>query len=97
METKEYRCLKCKLKMPGPSHDHLCNDCRENAPKRDGITDLTSLHRRVVKPRPFVGDDGEILTGELPMRPLWETPKPNELWAVAGMDEASKRRNHIHE
>lgn len=91
----KYNCLRCKTKMTGPSVDHLCMDCREVVPKREGLTDLTSIRRRIIKPKVFVDEEGNELKDELPMKPLWEQPKPNELWAIRGMDKRSKERNHI--
>ena len=90
-----YKCARCRIRLDTPSVDHLCTDCREVVPKRRGLTDLTSIHRRVIKPKPFVDSDGNVLTDELPMRPLWDTPEPNELWAQSGMDRPSKHRNRI--
>ena len=94
MKPREYKCVRCRTKLPTPSPDHLCVDCRELVPRRGGLTDLTSIHRRVVKPKPFIGDDGNVMTGELPMRPLWDKPEPNQ-WAIDGMDERSLRRNNL--
>lgn len=91
----KYNCIQCRCVLHVPSVDHLCTDCREIVPKRKGITDLTSIHRRVIKPKPFVDEQGNVLKDELPMRPLWETPEPNELWAQTGMDKASKYRNGL--
>ena len=92
---QEYKCIRCKMSLHVPSVDHLCTDCREVVPKRDGITDLTSLSRRIIKPKPFVDENGTVMKGELPMRPIWDTPEPNELWAKSGMDKFSKRRNKV--
>lgn len=89
------KCMRCRTKLHTPSVDHLCIDCREIVPKRKGLTDLTSLHRRVIKPKPFVDENGNVIKDELPMRPLWDTPEPNELWAQSGMDKFSKIKNRI--
>lgn len=91
----EYKCIQCTTKLNAPSVDHLCTDCRKSIPKRDGLIDLTSLHRCIIQAKPFVDENGKEILGELPMRPLWDTPSPNELWAQAGMDKASKYRNRI--
>lgn len=94
MQPRVYKCVRCRLRLPAPSPDHLCDDCREIAPRRGGIVDLTSLKYKVVKPKPFVDEDGRVIKGELPMRPLWDRSAPNQ-WAIDGMDEHSLRRNKL--
>ena len=90
------KCVRCRVNLHAPSVDHLCIDCREIVPKRKGLTDLTSLHRRLIKPKPFIIDeDGNKITDELAMRPLWDKPASNELWAQSGMDTGSKKRNNL--
>jgi hypothetical protein len=89
------RCLRCKQKLPAPSVNHLCDDCTEVVPRRDGLTDLTSIRRKIIKPKVFIDENGKEVTDELPMRPLWTKPEPNELWAQRGMDTSSKKRNNV--
>ena len=90
-----YKCARCRIRLDAPSVDHLCTDCRKVVPKRDGLTDLTSIRKNIIKPKPFVDDAGNKVTDELPMRALWNAPEPNELWAQAGMDKRSKYKNGI--
>lgn len=97
MYSRPY-CRKCGAEIPNlidnGSNIYLCDDCRNEVPRRDGLIDFTKLRSRIIKPRQYVDEKtGKELEDNPPLNKIGFFSKhPQNMWARKGINSERKDR-----